>query len=94
MYVCIWFFFPVRQHRKYKPEIHESNYLKGLGDWDRNWDFSEYNFLQLGYVATLFIIVFFSQPFFFPSFFFFFFFSSSSSFFWVFVSFSAFADLN
>lgn len=75
--MCVFdFIFQVKQHRKYKPEINESNYLKGLGDWDRNWDFPEYNFLQLGSVTTIFIIIFYSQPFFVPSFFFIFFFSS------------------
>ena len=59
MYVCIWFFFFFcKTIQETKAKVNENIYLKGLGDWDRKWDFSEYNFLQLGCVAIIFILLF------------------------------------
>ena len=58
MYVCIWFFFFCKTIQETKAKVNENIYLKGLGDWDRKWDFYEYNFLQLGCVAIIFILLF------------------------------------
>ena len=59
-FVCMYVFdfFSCKSIQETKAKVNENSYLKGLGDWDREMRLLEYNFLQLGCVTIIFILLF------------------------------------